>query len=93
MRAKGNSIMNHKSGSHGMAPADSELFFDNLPELVRPEVAATALGLSVKTIYDWRYRQKQLRVPEDLFVKFNRFLYLKTPILRHWITSQNSSAR
>lgn len=76
-----------------MASAAPEMFFDNLPELVRPEVAASVLGLSVKTIYDWRYRQKQLRVPEDLFVKFNRFLYLKTPILRHWITSQNSSAR
>ncbi len=82
-----------KTRNHSALLLSETMFFDNLPELVRPEVAASALGLSVKTIYDWRYRQKQLKVPQDLFVKFNRFLYLKTPVLRNWITSQNPSAR
>lgn len=69
--------------------SDSPQFFENLPELLRPEKAATVLGLSVKTIYDWRYRQKKLGVPDRLFLKFNRILYIRTNVLMEWISSQN----
>lgn len=67
-------------------------FFDKLPELLRPESAASVLGLSVKTIYDWRYRQKQKKIPEQMFLKLNRILYVRTEILKEWIASQNSSS-
>jgi len=65
------------------------LFFENLPELLRPEAAAALLGLSRQTIYDWRYRQEQRNIPPALFLKINRLLYLRTEVLKQWITSQN----
>ncbi len=65
--------------------------FENLPEIVKPEAVAEVLGVSVKTIYDWRYRQKLRGVPDGLFLKFNRLLYLRTEVLRQWIRSQNPS--
>lgn len=72
--------------------AKSELLlFDNLPKLLRPETIAPLLGLSVKTIYDWRYRGKLRSIPPQLFLKVNRFLYLRTDVLRDWIASQNPS--
>lgn len=72
--------------------AKSELLlFDNLPKLLRPETIASLLGLSVKTIYDWRYRGKLRSIPPQLFLKVNRFLYLRTDVLRDWIASQNPS--
>ncbi|OFZ21710.1 MAG: hypothetical protein A2X94_15570 [Bdellovibrionales bacterium GWB1_55_8] len=67
------------------------MIFENLPELMKPEAVAEVLGVSVKTIYDWRYRQKLRGVPEGLFLKFNRLLYLRTEVLRQWIASQNPS--
>ena len=66
-------------------------FFDNLPKLLRPDQVASLLSISVTTIYDWKYRQKQRRVPTNLFLKFNRKLYLRSSVLRQWITSQNPS--
>ncbi len=67
----------------------SDVLFENLPELVKPNVAASVLEISVKTIYDWRYRQKEKKIPADLFLKINRLLYLRTHVLRRWIASQN----
>lgn len=66
-----------------------DLFFENLPDLLRPKRAASVLGLSVKTIYDWRYRQKKRCIPDELFLKINRILYLRTAVLKEWISSQN----
>ena len=67
--------------------------FNNLPELIKPELAAMVIGISVKTIYDWRYRFKKRRVPAELFVKVNRSLLIRTNVLRQWIASQNPSLR
>jgi predicted DNA-binding transcriptional regulator AlpA len=61
-------------------------FFENL---MRPEQVASALGLSVKTIYDWRYRRVQKGIPPNLFLKVNRILYLRADALKEWIASQN----
>jgi predicted DNA-binding transcriptional regulator AlpA len=66
-------------------------FFDNLPELLRPKVAAKALGLSVATIYDWKHRQKLKKIPPTIFLKINQMLYLHRNELRKWITSLNAS--
>ncbi len=68
------------------------LFFENLPALVKAEVIASLLQISITTIYDWRYRKKQKGVPHDLFLKFNRRLYLRTEVLKRWIISKNPSA-
>lgn len=66
-----------------------DLFFNNLPEIMKAVAVADLLGVSIKTIYDWRYKQKTRNIPNDLFIKINRLLYLRTAVLRKWITSQN----
>ncbi len=60
-----------------------------LPKVPFLNFPALLLGVSVKTIYDWRYRQKLRGVPDGLFLKINRLLYLRTEVLRQWIRSQN----
>ncbi len=69
----------------------SESLFKNLPELLRPDVVADLLGISVKTIYDWRYKRKTRNLPEGLFIKINRFLYIRTVELKRLIVTQNHS--
>lgn len=64
-------------------------FFDNLKEWMRPQEVADAFGLSVLTIYSWKAKAKTRKVPEGLFIKFNRHLYVRTDVLRRWISSQN----
>ena len=65
----------------------SLVLFDNLPEIIRPRYTAKLLGLSVKTIYDWKYRGEMRNIPSDLFIKINRSLYIRTDVLRRWVTS------
>jgi len=64
-------------------------FFDNLKGLLTPQEVGQLLGVSRATIYDWKYRSVIREVPEGLFVKFNRKLFIRTDILRKWILSQN----
>ena len=66
-------------------------FFENLPEIIRPHVAASVLGVSIKTIYDWHYRHQVKQIPPTLFLKINRLLYLRRDELRKWISSHNPS--
>ena len=82
-------------GRKGQSVVDSRLgglvLFENLPELMKPEAVAQLLGVSVLTIYDWKYRQRLRGAPNGLFIKLNRLLYLRTEVLRQWISSQNPS--
>jgi hypothetical protein len=64
-------------------------FFDNLKGLLTPQEVEQLLGVSRATIYDWKYRSVMREVPNGLFVKFNRKLFIRTDILRKWILSQN----
>lgn len=77
------------NSSEKVLERDRFWFFDNLPALLKLSEVETLLGVSRKTIYDWKYRQKQLRIPEDLFIKFNRKLYIRTETLKRWMSSQN----
>jgi len=70
-------------------PVGGELFFDNQPELLRPQTAAALLGLSRQTIYDWHHKHERRNIPKSLFLKINRLLYLRTEVLKAWIASQN----
>lgn len=63
--------------------------FENLKGLLTPLEVSRLIGVSPKTIYDWKYRPIIRKVPEGLFVKFNRKLLIRTDILRNWILSQN----
>lgn len=79
---------------HPIVPTSKrEQLFENLPDLLRPEQAASVLGVAVATIYDWRYRLHSNKVPKELFLKLNRFLFLRTDVLRRWIVSQNPILR
>lgn len=68
---------------------NSDQFFDNLKGWMRPQEVADTFGISVWTIYKWKHKGKLVGVPEGLFIKFNRNLFIRTEILRRWISSQN----
>jgi len=69
---------------------DSDPFFENLKGWMRPKEVADTFGISVWTIYTWKYKSKSLGVPDGLFVKFGRSLFIRRDILKSWISSQNS---
>lgn len=69
-----------------------DLLFDNLKGWMRPQEVADAFGISVWTVYKWKNKGRLIGVPEGLFVKFNRSLYVRTEVLRRWISSQNSES-
>ena len=71
--------------------SEVDSIFENLPKILSPEQVGSILNRRIKTIYDWHYRQKQRNVPQGLFVKFNRRLFIRTDILKRWIVSQNST--
>lgn len=69
---------------------DRDQFFDNLKGWMRPQEVAETFGISILTIYSWKAKAKTRKVPEGLFIKFNRQLYVRTDVLRRWISSQNN---
>lgn len=69
----------------------SALLFENLPEILKPKTVAELLDVSISTIYDWKYRQKTRNIPDNLFIKINRLLYVQTSALRDWINQQNNN--
>jgi hypothetical protein len=75
-----------RTGSEFMQPRQ---LFDNLPKLMRTEQFVEHFGYSRATIYDWRYRGLLRGVPPELFLSFNRRLYIRTDIFMTWIASQN----
>ena len=66
------------------------LLFDNMKALLRPKEVSNLLGIPKKTIYDWKYRAREKKVPEHLFIKLNGSLFLRTDILKDWFASENS---
>ena len=71
------------------AISNSNMLFENAKSLLTPQEVSYILGISTKTIYDWKYRAVLRNVPSGLFIKFNRKLFIRTEILRSWILSQN----
>lgn len=67
-------------------PKGETKLFEKLPELIRPKKLSELLDISVSTIYDWKYRAKMRNIPKELFVKVNRLLFIRTEVLRNWIT-------
>jgi hypothetical protein len=77
------------SQARSSGPLGRESFFDNLKGWMRPQEVADTFGISVLTVYSWKAKAKTRRVPDGLFIKFNRQLYVRTEVLRRWISSQN----
>lgn len=69
--------------------SSGDSFIDNLKGWMRPQEVADTFGISVLTIYSWKAKAKTRKVPEGLFIKFNRQLFVRTDVLRRWISSQN----
>ena len=70
-----------------------DLFFENLPKMLKASRVASLFDISIKTIYDWHYRpnKRKIPVPMGLIRKFNGDLFIDTEILKQWFASQNPS--
>lgn len=79
--------------NHGATTEVASKLFENLPELIIPEVAAEVLNKSVKTLYDWNYRgrTRKRKIPSNLFLKVGGGLYLRKDVLCSWISNRSSS--
>lgn len=54
-------------------------------QLLRATEVAKMLGVSLETIYDWKYRSKIRRIPEGMFLKVSRMLFVRSDLLKQWI--------
>ena len=78
-----------RSAARDSVVQSQDAFFDNLKGWMRPQEVANTFGISVLTIYSWKAKAKTRKVPEGLFIKFNRQLYVRTDVLKRWVSSQN----
>ncbi len=69
--------------------SSTSTLFENAKALLTPKEVSSILGIAPATIYDWKYRSILRKVPTGLFIKFNRKLFIRTEVLKHWILSQN----
>lgn len=69
--------------------AKSFMFFDMGIELINAQDFCNLTGYSMKTIYDWKYRKKKYKTPEQLFIVLRNRLHLRVDILKNWIASKN----
>ena len=73
--------------SQPVAQSDQKLF-DNLSELLTPEMVAEALHTTRATVYQWHSRPRKYRVPESLFLKLGRKLLIRRDVLRTWVLAR-----
>lgn len=64
--------------------------FENWEKLMRIEDASRTYRIPKATFYDWKYRSEEKQIPQGLFVKFRRRLFIRTDVLNHWLESQVS---
>lgn len=67
-----------------------DALFEKANSWMRPRDVSQILGIPVPTIYDWKYRREERKIPSDLFVKLNGQLFLRKQVLLAWINSQNN---
>ncbi len=60
--------------------------------LLRANDIAKIFGISIETIYDWKYRAKMKKIPDGTFVKINEMLYIRTDLLKNWVLSKMSAS-
>lgn len=76
----------NQADSQGKISADT--LFDNLSELLTPEMAAAALQTTRETVYQWNSRPLKYRIPDGLFIKMGRKLLVRREILKMWVLSR-----
>ena len=69
---------------------DTSQLFENLSELLTPEMAAEVLHTTRATVYQWRSRPRKYGVPDGLFVTLGRKLLLRRDVLKTWVLSRCS---
>ena len=57
-------------------------------KLLRPNEVSKILGISTETVYDWKYRSKKRGIPEGLFVKISSMLFVRSDLLKQWISGR-----
>jgi hypothetical protein len=62
--------------------------FENLPELLTPEMLAEVLHTTRGTVYQWKSRPKKYGIPDGLFLKLGRKLLVRREVLKAWVLSQ-----
>lgn len=70
-----------------MTQLSPSTLFDNLAELLTPEMAAKALHTTRGTVYQWHSRPRRYGVPEGLFIKLGRKLLIRREVLKAWVLS------
>ena len=63
----------------GMSP---QPVFENQFQFLQASEFCSRFGYSMKTIYEWRYRPKRNKIPDNLVVKFRGKLYVRTDVLK-----------
>lgn len=67
---------------------ETDSFFENRKNLLRPSEASAQFDIPIATIYDWRYRSREKGIPPGLFIKDGRHLKLRTDLLRQYLASR-----
>jgi membrane-bound lytic murein transglycosylase MltF len=64
--------------------------FENLQELLTPDMVAAALHTTRGTVYQWHSRPRKYGVPIGLFIKHGRKLLIRRETLKMWVLSRCS---
>ena len=89
MRAKNEAAMLGTSAISAINTNQVSQLFENLSELLTPDMTAAAVHTTRGTVYQWHARPSRYHVPDGLFVKLGRKLLIRRDILRTWVLSTN----
>ncbi len=65
------------------------LLFENQGGCISLREFCERFGYPIKTVYDWKHRPAKYKAPKDLFLKFNREVFVRLEVLRSWVLAQN----
>jgi hypothetical protein len=54
-------------------------------KLIRATEVARILGISLETVYDWKYRAASRKIPAEMFTKISRRLFVRSDLLKIWL--------
>lgn len=67
----------------------NDAFLNGLSGWLTPKEVSDYLKISVLTVYSWKAKSQVRKIPDGLFMKFNRKLFVRADVLKTWIESQN----
>lgn len=69
------------------------LLFENQKGCMNLKEFSSRFGYPIKTLYDWKHRPAKYKAPKDLFLKFNRDVFVRLDVLHSWLIAQNPVLR